>query len=398
MSKWGIAFVVLCLGALVLLQIRADKGYTWEPSFEEVSTDPLGSQAFTAWLRTQVNVTDQITDARLSESLGDVDTSRAIIIITERFDPDAGSRLALERYLRKGGSVLISSNVLSDSMERFLEVRSRSSYVTENIHDVSNPDRELPELPSSFNSPLLPRRAFTWSGDTIGSYDDPAVYGPWEPLVTGYNDVMLLGKRSIGRGEIYLAPNPGLFTNYAVLYDSLWYYTALMVEHFPRRPLVLDHHYKPKKSTQQGLLFTVSQYPALRFSYTTVLVTAVVFVLLGMRRRQRAIPIIDPPINTSIEYARTVAQMFEVGNMNANVAERMADQLARIVRRRTGIRLGVDPPNVEHISQALGVPQDEITALLHDVESIRNGTWDSSKQNFRALHQRITPIIDKGTA
>jgi len=390
-------FVGICLVLLVLLQIRGGGDYSWEPSYEDISTDPLGSKLFNEWLRTQVDVSDRVNDGRLSETLQQVDTARTLVIITERFDPDAGSRKALLRYIREGGSVLIAAEELSDSLEEPFEASGRMSYQVDDMRDLSDTSRRFGNTALIPQKRFMqPRDAFQWTGETIGSYDDPSEYGPWEPLIIGTYGVMLAGRRSLGKGEVTLMKNPRIFTNYAMLYDGLSEFTEAHVQHFPKRPLVLDGYYKPRKSNRQGLLSTVNEYPALRFAYTTTLVAAIVFVVLGVRRRQRPIPIAEPPLNTSIEFAMTVAQMYEVGDTNNAIAERMADQVERVIRRRTGIRLGIDPAHTDHIAQALGQPKDEVEALLAELDSIRNGTWDNSTENFRAFHQRVLPIIDKG--
>jgi len=391
-------FLGACLALLVLLQIRSGSGYSWDPSYEESSRDPLGSKAFYEWLEHHATVRPERLNVRLSESLPLVDTGATVLILTDRFDPDDGSRRALLRHIRRGGSVILAVEELQDSLQEALEVMQRYTADASAIRDVSDTTRRFPEPEGWIASVTPPRSAFRWAGDTVGSYDDPPDHGPWEPLVVGYYDNILAGRRRLGRGEITYIPNPRLFTNYAMLYDSLWHFSALLVEHFPDRPLVVDGHYKPRKSDAQGLLFTVTQYPALNFAYLTALYAALAFVILGVRRRQRPIPTIEPPLNTSIEFATTVAQMYEVRNTRQAIAARLADQFVRVVRRRTGFRIGIDRVEPRLVAQALGIPEADVRHLLSEIEAIQREEWEDSVENYRAFHQRITPIIDKGTA
>ena len=391
-------FLGVCLVLLVMLQIRTGGDYSWEPSFEEISTDPLGSKLFVEWLRTQVDVSDEVNDGRLAETLNSIDTSTTIFFLTERFEPDEGSLSALLSYIREGGSAIIAARHLPDTLESEFEIVTRSVYGDGRMRDMADTSYRFEQSGVVVEKGFMwPRRAFAWSGDTAGVYnDDSTDYGPWEPMIIGTYGSMIMGRRPYGEGDVTLIRNPQLLTNYAMLYDGLSQYTVATVNHLRDKPLLLDQHYKPKKSNRQGLLFTVGEYPALRFAYTTAFVAAIAFVILGMRRRQRPIPTVAPPLNTSIEFATTIAQMYEVGDTNREIAARMADQVSRVIRRRTGLRLGVDPIRTDHVAQALGIPEETIKAIVAEINEIHAGTWDNSAESFRAFHQRIQPIIEKG--
>ena len=147
-------FVGVCLVLLVLVQVRGGGDYSWEPSYEAISTDPLGSKLFYEWLRTQTDVSDTVNDGRLEETLRQVDTTRTLVFITERFDPDAGSRKALLRYIREGGSVLIAAEELSDSLETAFEIDRRGSYDVDDMRDLSDTNRRFG------NTAITPQKRF----------------------------------------------------------------------------------------------------------------------------------------------------------------------------------------------------------------------------------------------
>ena len=72
--------------------------------------------------------------------------------------------------------------------------------------------------------------------------------------------------------------------------------------------------------------------------------------------------------------------------------------IVRALRRRTGFRIGIDRVEPRLVAQALGIPEADVRHLLTEIEAIQREEWEDSVENYRAFHQRITPIIDNGTA
>ena len=380
------------MGAL-LLRTPASK-LSWEPSYESTSTQPLGSTAYVDWLRRYKRVSDDELNGRFESTLSQVPSSKTIVVVTHSFELDEGSRKALLQFMNRGGSVVLSARWVDDTLAEELDIRTSSTYGDISHIDALDTSRILPDVSEFSAEGVSPYRAF----ESYNAYyhdDTLNINGMWEALVLTSEGTMRAGRRTYGKGELVFFANPSMFTNYALLDSTYRFYTALTAEKLPNRELVFDRYYKPNKLKDDGIINVVTKDPAISFSYTTALWASLAYVLLAMRRRQRLIPIITPPRNTSIDFAQTVAQLYDVRKSHYDVALRLADQFVWYVRRRSGVRIGVDNVNPVQIAQILGADLEEVRFLLLEVEAIYAGTWIATKQRMQVLQQRLLPIIDK---
>ena len=58
-----------------------------------------------------------------------------------------------------------------------------------------------------------------------------------------------------------------------------------------------------KKKSWISVLFS---YPALKAALLTAIFTLLLYVLLGMRRKQRYIPVLTKPKNDSLDFVKTI--------------------------------------------------------------------------------------------
>ena len=112
----------------------------------------------------------------------------------------------------------------------------------------------------------------------------------------------------IGKGFLYLCSVPRAFTNYYLLKDEARPFMESAFSLLPNRPVLWDEYYKVGRDGSQTPLRYILEQPALRGAYWTAIALLLLTVLVYARRRQRAIPVVEPPRNTSREFADTIAR------------------------------------------------------------------------------------------
>jgi hypothetical protein len=385
----GALIVCLVLGALMYSRTRSE--ISWMPSYEATSTQPLGSRAFVEWLQSKKRIVEHEHDNEFIVTLPSLDTAYAIVIITQSLVLDERNREALLSYVQQGGSAVIAAQWIDDSLTQKLEIRINAYDDDQSCVDSRDSLRQLPTATST--DVVGGFRSFEWDdardGDTNGRY------GPWQALVHSEQGAMRAGRRKIGRGEVTVIATPELFTNYAILDSTYRFYTALMAEQLPDKELVFDKHYKPTSKQRDEFIDMVTEDPAIRFSYLVALWTSVAYVILSTRRRQRIIPIRKPPRNTSVEFAQTVAQLYDVRKSYDDVAVQLVNQFVWYVRRRSGWRIGIDETDNSQLARIIGAPIEDVDRILAAVEAVLSRRWVSNKQNLEKLQNLLLPIIDK---
>ena len=402
MSRKAIIIILLAIAVLVLSRVNTGSSFTWDPSYERGSTDPLGSKVFYEYLERTGQLSGRSIDGPLSTSLDDVPQREVVMIITEAFVPDEGSLDSLLAFIRRGGSVMISATEFDEDVEDALELVTYSSwssddfYVPDSARAITG-DADLPDLYTQMR----------WVADTLDEDSEVEASeslseNPWSPILQVGSELetrdMVIGERRLGKGRVIISTVSPLFTNHAMLYDRLYPAVEHVCAVLPRGTITWDQHYKPFTKGEGGMAIALKEYPGLKFGYYAIAITAIIFLVVDGRRRQRAIPVRTPPRNTSMDYVKTIADLYHVRVATRHAAERLAAQFTTYVRHRTGLRLQSDEHiTAEHLSVSLGIPIDVIERLLACCDRVEQG-WEPTYDEIRQFNNDIQQTLSQGAS
>jgi hypothetical protein len=133
-----------------------------------------------------------------------------------------------------------------------------------------------------------------------------------------------------GRGRIYVHLAPLAFSNYFLLHkDNIHYYEQVLSVIPPSvHKIIWNEYYLVKKSFNKekppSLYRVLFQYPSLKWGLLTALFTLLLFVLLELRRKQRMIPVVQPPKNESLDFVKTIGRLYYDQNDHVNLARKMS--------------------------------------------------------------------------
>ncbi|WP_276089471.1 DUF4350 domain-containing protein [Pedobacter sp. JY14-1] len=118
-------------------------------------------------------------------------------------------------------------------------------------------------------------------------------------------------KFSFGKGSLYLMPNPQLLTNYSLLNPMGAAYAERALSLLPAgNSLLWDEHFTRNTGRDENVLRVLFRYDMLRWAYLLSITGVLLFVLYELKRRQRIIPMADPLRNSSVDFVRTVGQVY----------------------------------------------------------------------------------------
>jgi hypothetical protein len=149
----------------------------------------------------------------------------------------------------------------------------------------------------------------------------------------GRNDPVLIRLRH-GKGWIYLCSTPLAFTNYYLLKDASRGFMERVFDLLPDRPVLWDEFGKVGREGSNSPLRYILSQPPLRWAYWTVIVLLLLIVFVFARRRQRAIPVVEAPRNTSRDFADTIGRLYYFRGDHADLARKLCAQFKDEVRRK----------------------------------------------------------------
>ena len=204
-----------------------------------------------------------------------------------------------------------------------------------------------------------------------------------------------------GKGYFYLHRNPVLFTNYYLIQKSGKEYVERALSYLPEGDMLWDersHFYKQGKETKREyqkeakrespLSYILSQ-ESFAWAYYTLIISAVLFIIFRGKRMQRIIPILRKEQNTSLEFTKTVGQLYYLQQDHKRLAQLKIRLFFDFVRTKYHMNTQhIDEDFKKKLSERSDISRENINTLLTDIQKI-NGQHEVSEWLLRKIHTQI---------
>ncbi len=234
----------------------------------------------------------------------------------------------LVNYMREGNDVFIATYYLNSYLKDTLKLSINSAL------------EKKPKL--KFTNKLLGGRSYSFDrgiGDQFFSKYDSSkavVLG-----TNGQNKPTFL-KYTFGKGALYIIPSPKLFTNYNLLNSKGADYAAKSLSYLkPGGDIIWDEFPALGHEEETSMFRVFFLHPELRYAYYIALFSLVTFVILGMKRRQRMIPIIEPFKNSTVEFVELVGKVHYQQRNHSNIARKKITYLLEHIRNTYKIETNI---------------------------------------------------------
>jgi len=408
-----IALVLLFTIAVFLffwyLQTNDNTRFKWNESYDIQSVEPFGLKAFTTILQESYPGKVELTDKPISKVFLNHDSTQkaTYLFVGENIFLQSTDASDLLDFAEKGNIVFIASKYISSDIVYSLYGQECASWVDAyNEHQDSVVSFTLihPKLRTNneFKVALLRKQKhfnMNWHFLDSADYFCDSV-SSWTKI--GYiND----GKVNFirvphGKGFVYLYTTPQVFTNYCLNEPGAADYMVGLMTHFEGGKIYFDNFSKipfisNNAVNHQGPLSYILSQEMLRWAWYVVLGTALLFVVIFARRRQRIIPVVEPDVNTSMEFLKVISTLYYDDANHRDAARHRMKYFLLFVRNKFGLsthtlnkelmqklssKSNVSPELVESIFH-----QYEIIQSYQDITSDRLHTFSSSIDKFYQL-------------
>ncbi len=118
-------------------------------------------------------------------------------------------------------------------------------------------------------------------------------------------------KTTHGKGTLYMHSMPQAFSNYFMLSKAGYKYSRDVLAYLEPNSLIYwDRYYKTGKTFYTSPLFVIMRNKTLKWAYYFALFGVMLFIIFEGKRKQRAVPEIEPLKNQTYEYSRTIANLY----------------------------------------------------------------------------------------
>ncbi len=291
------------------------------------------------------------------------DTSENILVIANTFanGPDDFNRLL--EIVSSGSTVIVAANQFGKEWDS-LGI-STSDYVQTQFEETGNPK-------------TTDSLSITWGSRTYLYYveDNRFLFEVesenWEiHAIHGSGNPVVLSRR-FGEGQIIIVSNPWIFTNHYLLAGNGGIVDQLF-SLLPQKDLHWTEFYSLGRSEASSPIRYILSVPSLKWAYYLLIIFLLIFIVFEAKRKQRPIPVQLPPVNETLNFVRTVANLYYERGDHKNMALKKISFLFEQIRSRYYLATNeIDRAFIQKLSNKSGKPLINVEGLITLIRIIQS--------------------------
>jgi len=304
------------------------------------------------------------------------------ISISESYRPDPESVKELLSWVKKGNNVFISASDISKILLDTLKFKTYSK-----IHfSVTKSDTGKSNM-VNFTNPNIKRKK-SWfiqksaMNTAISEFDTATttVLGRYD------NDDVNFISIKYGEGNFYFNTANFIFTNYNIVKPGNIDYADKALSYLPYDSKTLwSTEFSLDTDTPSTPLRYILSKPPLKWAYYLSILSVILFMIFKARRLQRIIPIISPLENATLNFTKTIADLYLYRRNNKGIAQKKAKHFLEFVRNKFGLRTHeLDNDFHEKLTMKTGIGSEIINSIITEINML--DSWekisDEHLQNF----------------
>ncbi|MBT8244879.1 MAG: DUF4350 domain-containing protein [Winogradskyella sp.] len=337
MSKKGkiyIALVVLSILALVVFEMTKPKQINWFPSYATHHKIPFGSYVFNEQLNL---ISDSVITVNKPpfEYLRNNDINGTYLFYNDNVNFGKAELESLLDWTAKGNTLVVSSLNFETKLIDTLNLNMASVNIFDNFENkfqlqLVNPAFDKIQYEFDKASTLFHFNEI----DTLNTKVLGVVDKSRKASDTESKPSVNLIKQPWGDGAIILNAFPQAFTNYFILNSPNQNYTVGLLSYLDTsKPIYIDQHYKSGKKFYTSPMYLFLNNPNLKWAYYIVLIGVLVYIIFEGKRKQRAIPVVKPLKNQTVDFTRTIANMYYESGKHSEIAHHKIQHFLEYIRK-----------------------------------------------------------------
>ena len=202
-----------------------------------------------------------------------------------------------------------------------------------------------------------------------------------------------------GSGHITLHAAPLTFSNYFLLQPRNREYLNGVWHSFPANISKVYWNEYYKRTTEKSSLGILWRYTATRWALILAIVTLLIYVLLGLKRKQRIIPIIKPVENASVAFVETVGKLYYNKGNHANLAHKMIQHFLEWVRAQYFLDTNqLNEVFAQQLAAKSGQPEAKVQEIIRRIHDIRLDAVPVTGTYLYELHHLIQSFYNNASS
>ncbi|MCS3530933.1 DUF4350 domain-containing protein [Chryseobacterium sp. JUb7] len=199
-------------------------------------------------------------------------------------------------------------------------------------------------------------------------------------------------KRKLGKGNIYVHCEPLFLTNYYLLKSGNVQYAQDVFSYLDDKE-TLWFVESNTKSSRFFMRFILSN-PALKYAWWVLLGGLILFIFFNAKRKQRIVPIIEPLKNTSVDFVKSIGNLYlQEGDFHDMMAKK-----AQYFLNKVRLDLLIDTQNLDDVfakklQLKTGKPIEMINEGIELIKKAQDPYASVMKEDLARMNKVLDEII-----
>lgn len=355
--KFLIVLVVLFV-LYVATSFLAPKPIDWSVTFASNDKNPFGAYILSERSSDLFGEPFRLSNRTISE----LTENDNLIILADVAEIARADYRNLMIKLDSGANVFVAANQFSAVLKDSLEFDERFSF-----HVLNQTLFEAATSEILVSDSLV----FEYPYSLVSNYFEIEQDSDWEVQATLDSNPILITKK-VGEGKLILSSTPYVFTNFGLLFNENFNGAARLLTELPHAPTHFTTYYQLGKGEATTPFRYFLKQPPLRWSLYLTLILLVIFLTISSRRVQRAIPLFEPPQNSTVNYVRTLGTLFYREGNHKKAGQRLINHFLKELSEKYFIKMDYSERTYRHLSAKSGVELMEVIQTFELVQRFKN--------------------------
>ena len=365
--------LLLAFLAFILYELNKPKALNWEVSLSKRDKNPYGTYVLNDLLSEAMDQNEVRHSNKTLFELADEEHAGNLLILCKYFAPDEPDLKAMLEMLDSGANIFIAASAYGGQFSDTLNLRTGTTLLSDSIQNLGLVYLGVLEdsTPVRFVNPHLDNTNYYFKKRTATEYFESVDTLQTRVIAQNENGYPVLTITPWGNGNIILSTLPLSFTNYYLLWNQNYEFVSGALSYLPDKDLVWTEYYHLGRQESGSPLRFVLSNESLKWAYYVTLFTLLTFVFFEAKRRQRIIPIVKPPENTTLEFAETVGNLYYNHGDHLNLARKKILFFKEQLRTRYYIQTNVLDNNFyRELSNKTGEDIETVKRLFQHIGEI----------------------------
>ncbi|MBN1187700.1 MAG: DUF4350 domain-containing protein [Bacteroidales bacterium] len=311
-----------------------------------------------------------------------------LIIITTILDMDNLDLSKLLSFAERGNTVFISAAQMSQNILDSFNISLK-------MDRMPNPLSKDPLSLNLENKKVRSDTGFCFTKELYNSCFAYVGQSTMTILGTNWNGSPNFIIIPYGQGAFYLHTQPLTFTNYHLLYGN-YQYASFVFSHLPVEPTFWDEYYKPNKPQAPSPLLVILSNKALKIAYSVLMISLLIYMFFMSKRRQRIIPVIKPPKNTSLEFLTTISNLYQYQSNYYDIATKKYRYWLDYIESRYHLRPGKNHEEFIHkLALKSGVDEKKIQKIFELFGILQSNAEKVNKELLFSFYDKVEGFYEE---